>query len=125
MSGNSKLKRKPPKRVGASGRPGFPKSLTLPADEWDALYKLAKWIEDAPVDVQLSDHAWDQITDQLHGPVEDLLARHALGGTDDPMLMCAGVETAGRKLITLLDTEESITAGETEHRCILKRGRRK
>lgn len=105
-------------RKKSSGK-SFPVLLLLPADEWDELFKLSRWIEDMPDWLDLGDHAWDDIYERTHGRIDDLLVAHGL--CNDSTLTCTGVETEGRKLIALLETDESMTSNQPEHRCTIRR----
>ena len=124
--------RKPPQKklVGfinvATGekRPAFPDFMTLPDWQYDKLLALIRWADSTPVDVNLSDRAWESIHDTMVEHVE--IDEAQWPGVYVDSVQVETIETAQRNitpgtLVVLLQHEDA--DGEAvEHHCVLVRG---
>lgn len=43
----------------------LPDFFVLPRQDWQALFKLVRWLDDTPASVELGDHLWTSIQEQL------------------------------------------------------------
>lgn len=123
--------RMPPKRlVGfiniqtGDKRPAFPDFLTLPADAYDELLYLVRWVDAAPVSINLPDRAWESIHDSTVDFVQ--IDEAQWPGVFVDSVQIETPETSQRNitpgtLVALLQHEDA-DGDSTEHHCVLVRG---
>jgi hypothetical protein len=125
----SKEKRKPGKRIGTLNvltgevRGRFPDFITMEAVAYDQLLALVRWVDAAPVCVELPDRAWESIHDATTELVDVDDTRWPEVYVDSVQIET--VETMERNitpgtLVALLMCEDE--SDDQEHHCVLVRG---
>lgn len=117
--------RKPPMKIEWAAR--FPSFLTLAPDAYDQLLALIRWMDDAPICVNLPDRAWESMHDAICNFVE--IDEDKWPGVFVDSAQVETVSTMQRNitpgtLVVLLSHEDN-ESDEPEYHCVLVRGEEK